>query len=91
MLGRRTITNFTAVVVVAAVLLVYGLTQLVARAVLDPTYQLYAELPAGGGLFEDKQVTYRGNAVGTVREVILRVVRRARCDRRHCWLGERCF
>ncbi len=63
---RRTFVNLVAVLLASGVLVVYALTQLVASAVLEDTYDLFVELPEAGGLVENKQVTYRGVAVGEI-------------------------
>jgi virulence factor Mce-like protein len=67
----RTFVNLVTVVLASVVLLLFAVTQLLAQAVLDRTYLLYVELPEAGGLLENKQVTYRGVAVGTVDTVYL--------------------
>lgn len=67
--------------------------QRVARHLLDLASERAPESALGHEVGQGLTVSQQesAEAVGTVREVILRVVRRARCDRRHCWLGERCF
>lgn len=67
----RTLVNAVAVAVAAAALLAYAAAQLVAGAVLDDRYTLYAELPRGGGLLPDKEVTYNGHGIGQVADMEL--------------------
>lgn len=73
----RTLVNLVAVAVATVALLTYAAAQLVAGAVLDDRYTLYAELPRGGGLLSDKQVTYNGHGIGqvTAMELVGEVVR----------------
>lgn len=68
---RRTFVNLIAVGLAAAALLVYAGTQLLAQAVLDPSYPLHAELPRAGGLVAEKEVTYNGDGVGQVADLEL--------------------
>lgn len=70
-MDRRARINLIGVAVLTAVLLAAAATQLLADAVLDRTYPLFAELPVAGGLQTDKEVTYNGQSVGLVRDVTL--------------------
>lgn len=70
-MSRRTLVNLVAVAAAAAALLVYASAQLLAGAVLDDRYELYAHLPRGGGLLPDKEVTYNGHGIGQVAEMAL--------------------
>lgn len=70
-MDRRTFVNLVAVSVAAAALLIYALAQLVAGAVLDNRYSLYVDLPRGGGLLPDKEVTYNGHGIGQVGDMEL--------------------
>lgn len=79
----RTLINLATVIIASAVLLLFAVTQLLATAVLDNTYPLFVELPAAGGLLENKQVTYRGVAVGEIVDVTL-------CDDRTVTHGPDC-
>lgn len=65
-MNRRTFVNLVAVGVAAAALLTYAAAQLLAGAVFDDRYELYAHLPRGGGLLPDKEVTYNGHGIGQV-------------------------
>lgn len=67
----RTLINLVTVIIASAVLLLFAVTQLLASAILDNTYPLYIELSEAGGLLENKQVTYRGVAVGEIIDVTL--------------------
>ncbi|MEX0657772.1 MAG: MlaD family protein [Egibacteraceae bacterium] len=67
----RTLANAVAVAAAAIVLLTYAAAQLLAGAVLDDRYDLYVELPRGGGLLPDKEVTYNGHGVGQVADMEL--------------------
>lgn len=67
----RTLVNLVTVVIASAVLLLFAVTQLLASAILANTYPLYVELSEAGGLLENKQVTYRGAAVGEIIDVTL--------------------
>lgn len=71
MLTRRTLVNLVAVGLASAVLLLYGLTQLLAGTVFDSTYPLYVELPRSEGIGEDKEVSYNGVGIGQVEGVEL--------------------
>lgn len=63
--------NLVAVAVAAVALLTYAAAQLLAGAVFDERYTLYAELPRGGGLLPDKEVTYNGHGIGQVTDMTL--------------------
>lgn len=63
---RRTVVNLVAVAVASAALLLYAIAQLLAGTVLDDRYPLYADLPRGGGLLPEKEVTYNGHGIGQV-------------------------
>jgi virulence factor Mce-like protein len=66
---RVTRINLIGVAIFSAVLILYAVTQLLQAFVLDDTYPLFAELPRAAGLRENKEVTYNGHPVGTVRAV----------------------
>lgn len=70
-MDRRTFVNLVAVGVAAAALITYAVAQLVAGAVLDDRYALYVDLPRGGGLLPDKEVTYNGHGIGQVADMEL--------------------
>lgn len=66
MVSRRTLTNLAAVALASTVLLLYGLTQLLAGTLFDSTYPLHMELDTSDGLVEDKEVSYNGVGIGKV-------------------------
>ena len=67
----RTVVNLVSVALASGVLILLAITRLVAAAVLDNTYPLHVLLPETGGLLADKEVTYRGVAVGEIDAVDL--------------------
>lgn len=79
MISRRTFANLAAVALASAVLLLYGLTQLLAGTLFDPTYPLHVELDSSDGLVENKQVSYNGVGIGEITNVTL-VKDRVRVD-----------
>lgn len=70
-MDRRTRINLIAVGVATALLLSYATFSLLGPVLLNRSYPLYAELPAGAGLQANKEVTYNGTGVGLVQEVTL--------------------
>lgn len=66
MISRHTFANLAAVALASTVLLLYGLTQLLAGTLFDPTYPLHMELDSSQGLVEDKEVSYNGVGIGKV-------------------------
>lgn len=79
MISRRTLANLAAVGLASAVLVLYGLTQLLAGTLFDPSYPLHMELASSDGLLEDKEVSYNGVGIGKVTGVHL-VEDRVRVD-----------
>ncbi len=67
----RTLVNLVTVIIASVVLVLFAVTQLLASAILDNNYPLYVELSDAGGLLENKQVTYRGMAIGEIEDVTL--------------------
>ncbi|CAN5127133.1 hypothetical protein BH23ACT9_BH23ACT9_14120 [soil metagenome] len=67
----RTLINLVTVIIASVVLVLFAVTQLLATAILDNNYPLFIELSEAGGLLENKQVTYRGVAIGEVIDVTL--------------------
>lgn len=66
MLSRRAFANLAAVALASTVLVLYGLSQLLAGTLFDSTYPLHVELPDSDGLVEDKEVSYNGVGIGKV-------------------------
>lgn len=63
--------NLVAVVVLAAVMVTWVVTQLVGPGLVNRPFAVTADFAEGGGVFTNQEVTYRGVLVGKVGELSL--------------------
>ncbi|MGH2828825.1 MAG: MCE family protein [Actinomycetota bacterium] len=67
----RLAINLMAVVVLGVVMIGWVVTQIIGPGVVNKPFAVTADFAAGGGVFSDQEVTYRGVLVGRVGEMNL--------------------